>query len=247
MPFLNQQRHLSLVILALLIPASLWAQNSARNDGGISFRILTFERVEGLPIIQWKDEKKSKPVKMHKNNFSPVYRSTSRNLHFFHPTPDAEGKLVSAGSVKVPVSLGKSIILIALPAKGEKYRFLAIAEDSSRFSPGGMKVTNLTKVSIAAIINNKKYKLLPSKMITISSVSAKNSRHSYPVEFYYHRNKKWNAFSSGYWQHQPKARFLTFCYGESKGKTSKIRIRSIKINPRPLKKMGSGHILSAVN
>lgn len=218
------------VLSAIGLVAMLSVSHAQQAGGdGLAFRVVTFERVKGLKEIDLRQGAQIMPVKMHKNNFTGPYRANSRLLQFFRPMPDEEERPVPAGSVKVPDSLGNRILLVAIPGANNRYHFIPIADDKARFLAGSMKMLNLSSVPIFARLNGQKHVVKPLEVKDVPRVSNKKEPHSYAVEFYFRANEKWNAFSSGYWQHEPDARFLTFFYPDQK--TKRIRVNSIRELP----------------
>ena len=215
-------------LILICTGGSLVAQSGSDSDG-VTFRMLTFDRVKDLRVIYLHAGKKVEEVKMHKNNFTGPFRAKSRTIRFVHSIVAEGEKPVSAGSVKIPSAMGNKVILVAVPASESKYHFFPIADNFSRFQAGGMKLINLSRVPILAKLNSKDYALKPMGVSSIEKVSTKNKPHSYPVEFYYRAKNKWNPFSSSYWYHEPDVRHLAFCYPDQK--TKRIRIRTIRELP----------------
>ena len=209
------------------------AENKSHSKAGISFRVLTFERVKGLKIIHLIEGVKSQTISMHKNNFTGQYKSKSRTLHFSREAPsgkeaDAKNR-VSAGVVKVPPSLGSKILLIAVPSQKETYQFFPISDNFQKFQAGEMSLINLTKVNIATRLNGKAFKAPAQSVTHLGKVSNQKKSHTYPAEFFAKKGGKWKSFSSSYWQYEPDARKLAFCFMEPR--TERIRLRTIRELP----------------
>lgn len=208
------------------------AQNRTNASSGVVFRVLTFDRVKDLKVIDLMEGETRQKISMHKNNYTGPYKSSQRELRFFRPAVENEGddaKPVSAGRIKVPSSLGARVLLIAVPGKDKKYHFFPVADDFQKFGAGKMKLINLTKVSIAARLNNKSFKAAPMSVSDLGKLSLKNEPHSYPAEFYFREGDKWSPLSSSSWLHEPDVRQLAFCFKEPK--TGRIRIRTIRELP----------------
>ena len=221
------------LLLTLFLSIHALAQSKSSSKQGVSFRVLTFERVKGLKIIHLIEDQKSLPISMHKNNFTGRYQSKSRTLHFFRDASSDQNadkkNRVSAGVVKVPSSLGSKVLLIAVPTQKQTYHFLPIADNFQNFNAGEMKIINLTKVNIAARLNDKTFKAQPLSVTNLGKVSHQKKAHTYPAEFFSKKGEKWSSFSSSYWQYEPDTRKLAFCFMEPR--TARIRLRTIRELP----------------
>lgn len=226
MPYAYTCRLIAVFIFGFSLGDNIYAQNTSDAKAGVVFRVLTFERVKGLKIIDLVEGEKIQKISIHKNNFTGPYKASSRVLRFFQPAVEDEEERVSAGVIKVPDSLGSRVLLIAVPTKKEAYHFIPISDDFQYFRAGEMKLINLTQVVIAAKLNNKPFKIAPQTVVNVGKLSQKKEAHSYPVEFYFQVGKKWNPISSSYWQHEPDVRNLSFCFREQK--TGRIRIRTVR-------------------
>ena len=224
-----------MLLLTFFLSVHTQAESKSHSKQKISFRVLTFERVKGLKIIHLVEGEKSQPISMHKNNFTGRYESKGRTLHFFREAPSGkkgeQETSVSAGVVKVPKSLGSKILLIAVPTQKKTYQFVAISDNFQTFNAGEMNLINLTNVSIAARLNNKTFKATPLGVTHLGKVSHEKKSHTYPAEFFSQKGKKWSSFSSSYWQYEPDARKLAFCFMEPR--TGRIRLRTIRELPTP--------------
>lgn len=227
-------RLIVLLIIGLLWPIDVHAQKDENSNSGVEFRVLTFDRIKNLAEIDLVDGQNTQVVKMHKNNFSGPFKSSSRVLQFYQRGGDGlEEKnkdRVSAGMIKIPEHFGSQILLIAVPGKKQTYQFIPIADSFHDFHPGEMKLINLTDVLIATKLNNLAFQVAPYKVANVGKLSKKQKPHSYPVEFYTRKEKKWIPISSSFWQHEPDVRNLTFCYVEPR--TGRIRIRTIRELPK---------------
>lgn len=223
----------AMVVVITMMSSSLHAQADSRNDGGVSFRILTFERVKGMKVIQYMlkpGTAEGKEVSMHKNNFTGPYKASSRVLQFFLPADESGAKPRAVGKVSIPARLGKKILLIALPKDEKTYQFYPIADDIKRFKQGETKLINLSKVEVATKMNNKPFKVNANAVTSVPAISSKKEPHSYPVEFYFRENGKWMPLMSSAWQFEPDVRNFSFIYWDPKSK--RIRIRTIRELPK---------------
>ena len=227
----------------LLICLGFAPQSEAQDEGGFTFRLLTFERVEGLReinLVESNEKKKSlsksTPVTMHKNNFTGPYRSTTRQLRFFAPNSDSTQSPKPVGEINIPIGLGKRILLIATPKDKESYQFFAMADDLESFKLGETKLLNLTSMEIGASLNKKLYKLAAGTVKQVSPFKANAKKQSFPVEFYHRKNAKssWEPLTSSMWYYEPDIRFFSFIYLDPKEK--RLRIRSIRDLPEATEK-----------
>ncbi len=206
--------------------ASLATAGGQETDG-IKFRILTFEKVEGIEKLQLLDPETKTlgtEVKLHKNNFTGPYSSPSRTLIFGLPGSEVETPRMM-GQVKVTAALGRNILLIALPTKTGTYQFQALAEPPSRFGKGEMIFFNLTGTDLAGKLNGKNFLFTAGKPTKVGDLSIDDEKAVFPVEFYSKANDKWVPFASSKWLYERDVRNLSFFYKDPKLKN--IRIRTI--------------------
>lgn len=218
---------LTLLTMLLAWALTLTYASAYQEQGTVRFRVLTFERSSGLKKIFLgnDDGKAGEMVTMHKNNYTGPYTARSRNITFLRPAEANDDPPVVVGRVSLPESLGNRVLLIALPAAKSGYRFLPISDKRVAFKAGQIKFVNLTGVTVAGKLNAQKIKIAPHATSPGRSFSKEVKSHSFPVEFYYDKNKKWKPFSSSYWLHDPDVRSIVFFYLDPK--TERLRIRSI--------------------
>lgn len=200
--------------------------DSAPEESVVRFRVLTVERSSGMKQVFLinPDGRSGESIRMHKNNFTGPYHAKGRKLAFSRAAATVDEKPEIIGQVTLAENLGNRVLLIAVPsAKG--YAFYPVSDNLSAFGAGKSKFVNLTNTTIAGILNKQKIKLSPGATSRAMACSRESEPHSFPVEFYYAKGKKWQPFSSSYWRHEPEFRTIVFFYADPKSK--RIRIRPI--------------------
>lgn len=225
--------------LALLLSVLSLASTQAQVENkAVSLRMLAFDILEdnrNIDLIEFDKEKKGKPkateVNLRKNNFTGPFLSKTRALTFYSKTELSAGNPKLVGEVTLPESLGKKVLLVANVDKDKRYSFFAMADNFDDFKRGETKLFNLTPIDIAAKINDKPVILKPNTVTKVAPFAAAAKNQTYPVEFHYRKDKKWNPFSSSMWFHEADIRFLTFIYLDVKDR--RIRVKTIRDLSKP--------------
>lgn len=199
----------------------------AQTSKKLEVRILTFDRVDDIRKMNLLNGEKVLEVGLHKNNFTGPYELSTRELRFFKVGKDLSEpeNLTPDASVTIPLEMGNKVLLVAIPNR-EKYVFIPMKEGYDDFKNGEITMINLTNLSVGASLNDKDTLIPAGGAHVWRDISKQKVAHEYPAKFYHTKNKKYQLFSSGYWEFRPDVRKYCFIYYKNT-ETKRIKISSI--------------------
>ena len=206
----------SVVALLLLHPGSLSAEESIRKLG---IRVLVHDPVRPVPELHVADDRGGVvPLNLVSKDLSGTQqvRLAGDRLAFYSSseTDTSEPGESLIGSVRIPPSAEKAIVVLFPEGDGKGYRGLVIDDSAGRFPNGTSRVINGTPVEIAVRAGEHRLAVKPGAVLKIPPVSRKNDFNFAQTDFFYRLDEKsqWTSFSERQLKFVDSARriFVTF-------------------------------------